>query len=151
MRRTELPAGQRLLVIAMAALTTVSAWGCGARDEEVEQGVRAIVDYGCSSCHSIPGVQRADGVVGPPLDFWASRWYIAGALVNNQDNLVLWLTDPQAIEPGTAMPRTGITEPDARSIGAYLYNLQADDRGHVSVRGHTADMDLPPLHHSGAP
>jgi cytochrome c len=150
MRQTELPTGQRLLVIALVFLMTVSAWGCGGRGTEIDQGVQALGNYGCSSCHSIPGVHRADGVVGPPLDFWAERWYIAGAMLNTPDNLILWLMDPQAIEPGTAMPRMGVTGTDAGNIGAFLYTLEGGDRGHVSVRGHTADMNIPLLH-SGAP
>ena len=32
-----------------------------------ERGERAIMAYGCGSCHVIPGVPAAEGRVGPPL------------------------------------------------------------------------------------
>ncbi|PRY20191.1 hypothetical protein CLV70_12572 [Pseudosporangium ferrugineum] len=31
--------------------------------------------------------------------------------------------DPQAVEPGTAMPDLGVTSTDARDIAAYLFTL----------------------------
>jgi cytochrome c len=79
--------------------------------------------YGCGACHLIPGVRRANSLVGPPLTAWAERHYIAGSLPNRAENLRQWLQDPQAVEPGTAMPDMGVTEQDARDMGAYLYTL----------------------------
>jgi hypothetical protein len=32
--------------------------------------------------------------------------------------------DPQAVEPGTAMPDTGVPERTARDIAQYLYTLR---------------------------
>jgi cytochrome c2 len=90
---------------------------------EPEFGRRALVDYGCASCHTIPGVPGADAFVGPPLNHWARRSYIAGALTNDQDHLVRWIMDPQSVEPGTAMPDLGVTENDAVNISAYLLSL----------------------------
>jgi cytochrome c2 len=92
-----------------------------------ERGEAAIRAYGCDACHTIPGIKGANATVGPPLDDWADRRYIAGALTNKPDNLLAWIQDPQAIEPGTAMPDVGVTEQDARDIGAYLYTLSRDD------------------------
>lgn len=85
------------------------------------QGQDAIRRYGCGTCHQIPGVPGANGLVGPPLSDFAHRDYIAGQLVNTPDNLVLWIMDPQAVEPGTAMPALGVTLEDARDMAAYLY------------------------------
>lgn len=90
---------------------------------DAERGSRLISAYGCGSCHNIPGVGGANGVVGPPLDDWASRQWIAGNLWNEPANLIAWLEDPQAIEPGTAMPSQGVTPDEARHIAAYLYTL----------------------------
>lgn len=98
------------------------------RSQEVPQGDpafgrQALIDYGCVACHAIPGVPGADAYVGPPLDRFGRRSYIAGALVNNQDNLVRWIMSPQEIEPGTAMPDLGVTESDAVNMSAYLLSL----------------------------
>jgi len=94
---------------------------------DAERGAELIEVYGCPACHTIPGIRGADALVGPPLTGWVERAYIAGAVPNTPDNLLLWLQEPQQIEPGTAMPDMGITEQAARDIGAYLYTLRRDD------------------------
>jgi cytochrome c len=92
---------------------------------EPEFGRQALLDYGCVSCHAIPGVSTAgsESFVGPPLVKWGQRSYIAGVLVNDQDNLVRWLMDPQEVEPGTAMPDLGVSQEDALNMSAYLLAL----------------------------
>jgi cytochrome c1 len=82
-----------------------------------------IVAFGCSSCHAIPGIPQAKGMVGPPLDHFAGRAYIAGQIPNTAEGLIKWIMVPQSIEPGTAMPNLGITEQQARDMAAYLYTL----------------------------
>jgi len=87
------------------------------------RGVRALGTYGCGSCHMIPGVDGANGNVGPPLTAFGRRTYVAGLLPNTQENLVHWIQQPQAVSPGNAMPNLGVTDRDARDIAAYLYTL----------------------------
>lgn len=89
-----------------------------------ERGRQSLRQYGCPTCHVIPGVAHAKGSVGPPLDHFASRTYIGGVVPNTPDNLVAWLIDPPAIDPLTAMPATGIDEAAARDVAAYLYTLR---------------------------
>lgn len=92
---------------------------------DFRHGKDRIMHYGCGSCHSIPGVPNAHGLVGPPLILFGRRTYIAGELPNTPDNLVQWLRDPKSVEAGTAMPNLGVTEQDARDIAAYLYTLRS--------------------------
>jgi mono/diheme cytochrome c family protein len=87
------------------------------------RGKELIRLFGCSACHTIPGVVGANGMAGPPLTRWAERQYISGRVVNTPANLVAWIVDPQAIEPGTAMPASGSTAEQASDIAAYLYTL----------------------------
>ncbi len=87
-------------------------------------GQHLIYTYSCGSCHIIPGVAEANGTVGPPLQGVASRIYIAGSLVNTPENLLRWVTKPQEINPGTAMPDLGVTAGQARDIAAYLDTLR---------------------------
>jgi len=89
-----------------------------------ERGAQLVRSFGCGSCHTIPGIRGARGLVGPPLFFFSRRTYIAGQLPNTPDNLVRWIQDPQAIEPGTAMPTLGASEQQARDMAAYLYTLR---------------------------
>ncbi|MEZ5410137.1 MAG: cytochrome c oxidase assembly protein [Acidimicrobiales bacterium] len=121
-----------LLPLALLGAVALTVAGCGAtavqRSPVVPfgdpgQGAEAISAYGCGSCHEIPGIRRADGLVGPPLDRFGRRSFIAGELPNTPDNLVTWVMDPQAVEPGTAMPNLDVTEADARDIAAYLESL----------------------------
>ncbi len=63
-------------------------------------------------------------MVGPPLNQFALRAYIAGQLPNQPDNLMRWLQDPQQVEPGTAMPDLGVSPAVARDMAAYLYTLR---------------------------
>lgn len=94
---------------------------------DAERGWAALQAYGCQTCHSIPGLPGQPAYVGPPLTAWADRQYIAGNLANTPDNLERWILDPQAFEPGTAMPAVGATEQDARDMTAYLYTLTRVD------------------------
>ena len=84
-------------------------------------GEAAIARFGCGSCHVIPGVERARGLVGPPLTDFASRTYIAGRVYNTPPNLEAWIRLPDSVEPGTVMPTLGVSEQEARDIAAYLY------------------------------
>lgn len=88
------------------------------------RGRQALRDYGCQSCHTIPGVPGANGLVGPPLTRMGSRSYVAGELPNTPENLMFWIRHPRQVNPRTAMPDTGVTEEDGRHIAAYLYTLR---------------------------
>jgi cytochrome c2 len=87
-------------------------------------GKHLIKRYGCGSCHVVPGVTGANGMVGPPLEHFSRRAYIAGEVPNDPEFLIRWIEVPQAIEPGTVMPNLGVSEGQARSIAAYLYTLR---------------------------
>ena len=72
----------------------------------------------------VPGVTGANGMVGPPLEYFSRRAYIAGEVPNDPEFLIRWIEVPQAIEPGTVMPNLGVSEGQARNIAAYLYTLR---------------------------
>lgn len=87
----------------------------------VERGRLAFAARGCGTCHSITGVSGASGLVGPPLQGVGSRAVIGGKLENTPENLTRWIVDPQAVTPGTAMPRLGVGPQEGRDITAFLY------------------------------
>jgi cytochrome c len=89
-----------------------------------EAGREALRRLGCTTCHSVPGVPGANGLVGPPLAHLASRAYIAGVLPNTAANLIVWIRWPQGVLPKNAMPNLGASEADGRNIAAYLYTLE---------------------------
>ena len=85
------------------------------------QGPTLMVRYGCAGCHTIPGVPGADGQVGGPLTQMRKRVFIAGVLPNTAANLIGWIVQPQAHDPRSAMPATGISADEARDVAAWLY------------------------------
>lgn len=88
------------------------------------RGAELIAAKGCGSCHMIPGIGGADGLVGPPLIKMGRRIFIAGLLRNTPQNLAAWVYDPQRFVPGNAMPATGLSQSDAIDVAAYLETLR---------------------------
>jgi cytochrome c2 len=88
-----------------------------------ERGALYIQQTGCGSCHIIPGIDGAEGLVGPPLNHMGKRIFVAGLLPNTPANMVRWLRNPQDVLPGNAMPDMGLNEQQARDIAAYLHSL----------------------------
>ena len=116
----------RILILALA-IPLVSASAAAQSPQTAgnpAHGAALIRDYGCGSCHQIPGVANADGLVGPPLSNIGVRVYLAGILRNTPDNMEFWLRHPQQVVPGNVMPDMGMTPSDARDIAAYLYTLR---------------------------
>lgn len=88
------------------------------------RGIVALRQYGCATCHRIPGVVGADTPVGPTLDHLARRSFIGGAVANDPQRLAQWIREPQSLHPGSAMPDLGVTARDARDMAAYLETLE---------------------------
>ena len=88
------------------------------------QGAKLISHFGCGSCHMIPGISGAQGLVGPPLEHIGERTIIAGVLPNTPENMRAWLENPQAVFPGNAMPNMELTDNEAKDVAAYLYTLR---------------------------
>jgi cytochrome c len=113
-----------LVVLSSGCSSRVSREAAELTGGNPGRGAGAIGRYGCAACHMIPGIERADGQVGPPLNRIAMRQYLAGQLQNTPANMVRWIQHPQQVERGTAMPEMGVTDSDARDIAAYLYTLR---------------------------
>lgn len=118
------PRRSHLVVVALV----LTATGCGATATRIVvpggdpgRGEQLVGSFGCGSCHTIAGIKGADGEIGPPLVDFADRRLIAGRIPNTLPNLLRWLENPQAVEPGTVMPDLGIEAPQARDLAAYLY------------------------------
>lgn len=124
----------RLTAVVALAATIALASACRADRStppqsvaggDVTRGQAAIERHGCTSCHVIPGLRTAEqSWAGPPLTRFGERTYVAGVVVNTQENLRRWLLDPQSVNPRTAMPDVGLTEVEALDIVAYLHSLR---------------------------
>jgi mono/diheme cytochrome c family protein len=102
----------------------VGATRSGPASTDADRGRIALHQYACNMCHEIPGVSGPPAHAGPPLHGLKERVYVAGVLLNNPANMILWIRHPQSVNPRTAMPELGVTEEDARDMAAYLYRLR---------------------------
>lgn len=93
-------------------------------DGDPGAGRAVVAARGCTACHRIPGIGSPQGAVGPGLDGFGSRAYLAGRFPNRPATLTAWLKDPPAMDPATAMPSLGLTDAQARHVAAYLYTLR---------------------------
>jgi cytochrome c2 len=112
------------LCVVLAGCSTERSKEPQAAGGDARRGLEFVQSYGCMSCHTIPKVSQARGRVGPPLDGIARRAYLGGILPNTPENMVLWLRHPQKVDPRSAMPDLGVSEPEARDMTAYLYTLK---------------------------
>jgi cytochrome c2 len=112
-------------ILAILALLTACDSGpdAGGQQGDPAAGKIVITRQACGSCHVIPGIELANGLVGPPLSHFASRGMIAGALPNTRPHLVAFLRSPQSVVKG-AMPEMGLTGGQARDAAAYLATLK---------------------------
>jgi cytochrome c oxidase subunit 2 len=101
-------------------------------DAELDQanGAALFVTKGCSGCHTISGLEGANGKVGPNLTHLHSRSRFAGAVFElNDRNLRRWLRNPSGIKPmnpdnGQGMPNLGLSEDEITQLIAYLETLK---------------------------
>lgn len=99
---------------------------CGAEQGPVpsasaERGRALIEQNGCGTCHTIGGIDGANGKVGPPLTDFDENRRIAGQLANSPENVVRWILEPRRFDPQTVMPDLGLTPEQARDVAEYLY------------------------------
>jgi cytochrome c len=87
-------------------------------------GKAAFARRRCGSCHSVRGIDGADGQVGPALDKIAVRAFLAGDQPNDPQHMIAWIQHPQAVKPGVGMPEMGLGDQEARDIAGWLYTLR---------------------------
>ena len=91
--------------------------------DQVTAGRQVFESNACVNCHTVAGTV-ANGKFGPDLTHLMSRTTIAaGAATNTQDNLRLWVKEPDAIKPGALMPAMQLEDRDVDALVAYLMSL----------------------------
>jgi cytochrome c oxidase subunit 2 len=94
------------------------------RDASVQTGRQIFEHTACINCHAIAGTP-ANGHFGPDLTHLMSRATIAaGVAENTQDNLRLWIQNPDAIKPSSLMPAMKLSDSDLDSLVSYLETLR---------------------------
>ncbi|HWW60055.1 MAG TPA: c-type cytochrome [Thermoanaerobaculia bacterium] len=115
------------------ALTLLLAAACNRSETPAAQsvpigdaghGLQIIRQYGCQTCHVIPGIEGGGGALGPSLEHIASRPRIAHRIALSPETLARYIANPPAVDPQTRMPPLGVSQPDARDVAAYLLTLK---------------------------
>jgi cytochrome c551/c552 len=122
-----MPRESSLPAVLIVSAITLSA--CAPEEEplsqvtggDAERGRAVLSQYECGVCHVISGIPAAVGQVGPSLDHYAERPYVAGKFPNQPETLVRWILDAPSMAPQTAMPAIAMSQQEARDIAAYLY------------------------------
>jgi cytochrome c oxidase subunit 2 len=110
---------------AATTITDVALPGVADSSRQItpEQGRHVFEHQACISCHVVRGTV-ANGTFGPDLTHLMSRSTIAaGAAVNTPENILRWITDPNEMKPGSAMPAMHLTSLQNTQITAYLTTL----------------------------
>jgi cytochrome c oxidase subunit II len=88
------------------------------------EGERVFAERDCATCHRVRGTQ-AQGGVGPDLTHFGSRLTIAaGTAPNTRGHLAGWIADPQAMKPGTRMPRVELSPAELLVLVGWLESLK---------------------------
>lgn len=92
--------------------------------DDAQIGAKIVTTGICSSCHTVDGT-NAKGVIGPNLTHLYSRSIFAGGVLPlNDQNLQLWLHNPDAVKPGNLMANVRLTDEQILQVMAYLKTLK---------------------------
>lgn len=93
-------------------------------DPAAARGFVVVTQGQCAMCHRVRGTP-ALGRAGPDLThFGARRSIAAGTLTMSRGAVQGWITQPQALKPGTMMPPVALSPADANAVSRYLMGLQ---------------------------
>jgi len=93
-------------------------------DQSASSGRRIFETTACINCHTMRGT-AANGRFGPDLTHLMSRATIAsGAAENTDENLRLWLKNPDAIKPGSLMPAMNMSDAELDALARYMASLR---------------------------
>jgi len=88
------------------------------------RGPQLITQYGCTACHTIPGVE-GHAAIGPALEGVGTRPAISnGKVPNTPENMARFIREPASLNPSSSMPALNIPDADAQEIAEYLRTLK---------------------------
>jgi cytochrome c oxidase subunit II len=106
------------LYVFAQAPTAFRAW-LARESRPARQAPQLFVSH-CGSCHTIRGTD-ADGRTGPDLTHVGSRTSLAALTIpNTPARMTQWIRDPQAVKPGSLMPKVRLTRWQVAALVRYL-------------------------------
>jgi len=94
---------------------------------DANAGKTLFTSKGCVACHVAQGIPGAVGTIGPSMNGLgdpAKRPTLASGDPNTPANIRVWIKDPQAKKPGTAMPNLGLSDKEADDLTALILTLK---------------------------
>jgi cytochrome c2 len=113
----------RRAVAGQASSTTMPVGLAAAQATPVDQaalGKALFSAKGCVMCHSHAAIKTQDG----PFGFGDVQPPNLSEKAYGAEYLRMWLTDPAAVKPGTAMPQLGLKADEIEALIAFLNNTQ---------------------------
>jgi cytochrome c len=107
---------------AGSGIVTIQTGADPLKPGDAAAGKQVFLTKGCTGCHTIDGLQGANGTVGPNLTHISGQAY--DSFPNDPDFLKQWINDPQTAKPGTAMPKLGLTDDELNNVVAFLQTLK---------------------------
>lgn len=108
--------------------STTAGAGAGAAAASTgnaRNGLALISQYGCGTCHVIPGAEGATGSLGPSLATMGSQQTLAnGQIKLTPAVLAQYIQEPASVYPQSTMPPLGMPDSEANDIAAYLLTLK---------------------------
>ena len=93
-------------------------------DAGVATGRSQFLSLSCVNCHTVSGT-AAVGTFGPDLSHLMSRDTLAAGVVpNDAKTLREWISDPDAVKPGSLMPNMQLTAEQLDAVVTYLSSLK---------------------------
>ncbi len=91
--------------------------------EAAVAGQRAFAEH-CGKCHTVRGITTSTKP-GPDLTHLMRRSTLAaGMLPNRPGDLAGWITNPEALKPGTTMPTVPLSADELHAVLAFLATLE---------------------------
>jgi cytochrome c oxidase subunit II len=118
-------------VVVAESPADFGAWLDAQREPAAEPGDAAAVrgrdvflTHACAACHAIRGTE-ALGRVGPDLTHVGGRRTLAGGVLpNTRGYMAGWVSNAQALKPGSYMPTMSLAGDDLQALVAYLESLK---------------------------
>ena len=103
-----------LIVFSLLGVSLKNLYAVKRADPGIAHGKALYTQFGCEGCHRIHG---EGGALAPDLS------YVGDARPDREWH-VKHFRDPQAVSPGSMMPKFPLTEPELNDLTSYMLSLQ---------------------------
>ena len=103
-----------ITVFSLLGISLKNLYGMKRTDPAIAHGQTLYANLGCAGCHRIHG---NGGAIGPDLS------YVGDARPDREWHLKHF-HDPQAMSPGSIMPKFPLTDPELQDLTSYMLSLK---------------------------